>query len=120
MEADEEVRLFPAGHRWALIRAAWLKHVLANVPMTAAERLETLRSLNALAGGHFTAGALAAVEPCCSTSFQMINEALGNDPGEHADATGFHHPDRRRDLRDAAAPQPVHADRHEAVRIRCA
>jgi hypothetical protein len=78
MTPDEhETVMCPVGFRFNIIIAGYTKYALATCPMDAKTRLEMLEGLESLG-----ISALTAIEPCCETSFQMIEEALRSDGKE--------------------------------------
>jgi hypothetical protein len=64
----------PIGHLNSLATVSHLKFMLANLRMTAGERLKTLEVINMCVHGSVTHEAVAAIEPCCETGRKMFQE----------------------------------------------
>jgi hypothetical protein len=65
----------PDGFRGLLISVAFLKYALVHCEMSNNELLEILEGLNRLVCGTFTSAALAAVQPLCDASIEIVQEA---------------------------------------------
>jgi hypothetical protein len=72
---EQEVLFCPAGYRYTMIIAAFVKRALVTIDMTAGERLHMLEQLTKMVDRYFTHAALAAIKPAGATFAAMVVEA---------------------------------------------
>jgi hypothetical protein len=77
MTAEEEAAVihFPFGHRFTLLFIAYVKHILVNVDMKAAQRLQFLEWINEQTCMVIQREMLEMIQPMSCTEMKMMHEA---------------------------------------------
>jgi hypothetical protein len=83
---DWRIVQMPIGHLQSLAVISYFKHVLLNLPMTAAERMKFLDGIGSCIYGCITAEAVEVIEPACDTAVQMMHELQKVDRRERTQA----------------------------------
>jgi hypothetical protein len=86
-DSDEyRIVYMPRGHLFNLADVSYLKYALLTVKMTSGERSKTLDAIAIAVLGPVTWEAIAAIEPCCDTGREILEEIKSLDVDEQSRA----------------------------------